>query len=222
MKMVIIREITSLILRPTISTPATAAPPTQNTRIQFNEDGSTPKSKPKLKQQADSTSKKHVNEHARYYATITLNQIMFLPNEKDVALQVIDMYFRLFEDILGDKKSTDDNDDARSEASQPNKKSKSKRKGKEVTGEGVFTEVEDANSKLVSAILTGVNRALPFAKLSAEDDRYTSTVTLSPVFTDTSKSEQAHRHAVLHLSQIDVQHLSPSPCSHPTYMRHPH
>lgn len=169
MKAVIIREITSLISRPTTSTPATAAPLIQNTHIRFDKDGSTPKSKPKA--QSDPASKKHVNEHACYYATITLNQIMFLPNERDIALQVVDVYFRLFEDILGEKKSADENDDARSEASHPDGKSKSKQKGKEVTGEGGFTEVEDTNSKLVSAILTGVNRALPFAKLSAADAR---------------------------------------------------
>lgn len=46
-----------------------------------------------------------------------------------------------------------------------------KGKGKqiEVRGAAGFTEVEDSNSKLVSAILTGVNRALPFAKIDAGD-----------------------------------------------------
>jgi len=204
MKAVIIREITSLILQPTTSTPATAAPPTQNTHIRFDKDGSTPKSKPKPKPQPDPASKKHVNEHACYYATITLNQIMFLANEREIASQVIDVYFRLFEDILGEKKSTDENDDARSEASHPDRKSRSKQKGKEVTGEGGFTEVEDANSKLVSAILTGVNRALPFAKLSAGDTRYIPTATWPHVFTYMRKPEQAHRYAFLHLPQVHV------------------
>ncbi|KAL4071905.1 CBF/Mak21 family-domain-containing protein [Scleroderma yunnanense] len=166
MKIVVTREITSLILRPTTSTPTTAA---QNTHIRFNEDGSGPKSKGQAKPQPDLATKKHVNEHARYYATITLNQIMFLPNERDVALQVMDVYFRLFEDILGERRLADEHDDAPSKASQPSAKSKPKRKGKEVIGEGGFTEIEDANSKLVSAILTGVNRALPFAKLGAAD-----------------------------------------------------
>ncbi|KAG6327792.1 hypothetical protein ID866_11297 [Astraeus odoratus] len=173
MKAVIIREVTSLILRPSMSTPATTAPPTQNTHIRFNEDGSTskPKPQPKVKAKVDPDAKKHTNEHARYYATITLNQIMFLPNEKDVAIQVIDVYFRLFEDILGEGKAVDENEDACSETSQPSDKPRSKRKGKEIVGEGGFTEVEDAHSKLVSAILTGVNRALPFAKLGAADSR---------------------------------------------------
>ncbi|KIO01911.1 hypothetical protein M404DRAFT_1002652 [Pisolithus tinctorius Marx 270] len=172
MKTVVIREMTSLVLRPGTSTAATAPPPTQNTYIRFNKDGSDPRPKPqpKSKSKADSAAKHPVNEHARYYASITLNQIIFRQNEKDVAMQVIDVYFRLFEDILGEGRSAEEeDDDARSEASQPRNKSKQKRKGKEVVGEGGFTEVEDSRSKLLSAILTGVNRALPFAKLGATD-----------------------------------------------------
>ena len=46
---------------------------------------------------------------------------------------------------------------------------KGKGKQVEVRGAAGFTEVEDSNSKLVSAILTGVNRALPFAKIDAGD-----------------------------------------------------
>ncbi|KAI6165099.1 ribosome biogenesis protein [Pisolithus thermaeus] len=172
MKAVVIREITSLVLRPGTSTAATAPPPTQNTHIRFNKDGSDPKpkSQPKSKSKAGPASKQPVNEHARYYASITLNQIMFRPNEKDVAMQTIDVYFRLFEDILGEGRlAEEENDDTRSEISQTHDKSRQKRKGKEVVGEGGFTEVEDSLSKLLSAILTGVNRALPFAKLGATD-----------------------------------------------------
>ena len=36
-------------------------------------------------------------------------------------------------------------------------------------GAAGFSEVEDVLSKLISAILTGVNRALPFAKIDAGD-----------------------------------------------------
>ncbi|KAI6014539.1 hypothetical protein PISMIDRAFT_88728 [Pisolithus microcarpus 441] len=171
MKAVVVREITSLVLRPGTSTAATA-PPTQNAHIRFNKDGldPNPKPQPKSKSKADPAAKQPVNEHARYYASITLNQIMFRPNEKDVAMQTIDVYFRLFEDILGEGRlAEEENDDARSEVSQAHDKSKQKRKGKEVVGEGGFTEVEDSLSKLLSAILTGVNRALPFAKLGATD-----------------------------------------------------
>lgn len=45
---------------------------------------------------------------------------------------------------------------------------KGKRKA-EMKGAAGFMEVEDSNSRLMSAILTGVNRALPFAKIDAGD-----------------------------------------------------
>ena len=45
------------------------------------------------------------------------------------------------------------------------KYSKKKGKAKELRGEAGFAEVEDANSRLISAVLAGVNRALPFAKV---------------------------------------------------------
>ena len=48
-------------------------------------------------------------------------------------------------------------------------KVKGKGKVKEVKGTAGFTEVEDAHSKLISATLTGMNRARPFAKIGAAD-----------------------------------------------------
>jgi ribosome biogenesis protein MAK21 len=44
---------------------------------------------------------------------------------------------------------------------------KGKGKSTEIKGAAGFTEVEDAHSRLISAILTGVNHALPFAKVEA-------------------------------------------------------
>ena len=49
------------------------------------------------------------------------------------------------------------------------KRKKGKGNVNEVKGAAGFSEVEDENSKLISAILTGVNRALPFAKIDAKD-----------------------------------------------------
>ena len=37
-------------------------------------------------------------------------------------------------------------------------------------GAAGFAEVEDATSRLLSAVLTGVNRALPFAKVDVAAD----------------------------------------------------
>ena len=109
MKTVIIREMTLLIF-----TPAAVA---------------------KSKSNAEST----VNEHVRYYAAITLNQIFLQKGDTNVALQLINVYFRMFEELLGEGK--------------------------------VSENEEDAHGKLISAILTGVNRALPFARLDAAEAR---------------------------------------------------
>lgn len=86
-----------------------------------------------------SSGKNTANVHVRYYAAITLNQIFLQPGDTTVALQLIDVYFRMFGDLLGEGKVTDNED--------------------------------DADGKLISAILTGVNRALPFAKLDAAEAR---------------------------------------------------
>jgi len=86
-----------------------------------------------------SKGKDMANEHARYYATITLNQTLLQPGDTDITLQLIDMYFRMFEDLLS---------------------------------EGRVAENEkDAHGRLISAILTGMNRALPFAKFDTAEVR---------------------------------------------------
>ncbi|KAG2347313.1 CBF-domain-containing protein [Suillus weaverae] len=170
MKGVVVREMTSLILRPSIATPATA--PTTNTHIRFTDETTTstskPKPKPKPKAKPDGATKRASNDHARYYATITLNQIVFVPGDKDVAVQVIDVYFQMFKDLLGESRSSGKKENAEEQDGKIIGKKKRKTT-KEVVGDGGFAEVEDAFSKLISAILTGVNRALPYAKLGPSD-----------------------------------------------------
>jgi len=187
MKTVIVREIMALVLRPS-SAPVAVAPSSTpaNKHIRFND--SEP-SKPKPKPANSGTDKKPGggNAHARYYATITFNQIVLSPGDREVALKLIDVYFELFKELLGEGAGgSDDVRDVEEEAVKNTEfktdkggrirdggkgKGKAKGKGKvnEVKGAAGFTEVEDAHSKLISAILTGVNRALPFAKIDAGD-----------------------------------------------------
>ncbi|KAG2155206.1 ribosome biogenesis protein [Suillus bovinus] len=171
MKGVVVREMTSLILRPSIATPATA--PTINTHIRFTDEMTTsnskPKPKPKPKSKPDGAAKRTSNDHARYYATITLNQIVFVPGDKDVAVQVIDVYFQMFKDLLGESRSSSKKENAEEQDGEIIGKKKKRKSMKEVVGDGGFTEIEDAFSKSISAILTGVNRALPYAKLGPSD-----------------------------------------------------
>ena len=197
MKAVVVREMTALILRPptapsTVNTsghgPAAAGP---SKHIRFAENSTTttkPKSKPPKKGQ-DTRKPLVGNSHSRYYAAITFNQIVLTAGDREVALQLMDVYFEMFREILGVQTAGKEEEEGHGDGEIENdgevrvdkkgrvvdksKKGKSKGDG-EVKGAAGFAEVEDSHSKLVSAILTGINRAVPFAKLDAGDARYVS------------------------------------------------
>ncbi|KAH8117031.1 CBF-domain-containing protein [Phellopilus nigrolimitatus] len=168
MKAIVVREMTSLVLRP-IRSGVTTSTSSSATHLKFSDDAPKARSKPQEK-----VEKKDLQqEHAKYYATITLNQIMLAPTEADrgVAVQLVSLYFELFKEILAWQAM-------RAMASTTRVLGKKKgRNGRTETGKGKskeghdggFAEVEDSDSRLISAILTGVNRALPFAKLGLED-----------------------------------------------------
>ncbi|KAG8689683.1 hypothetical protein FRC08_010818, partial [Ceratobasidium sp. 394] len=110
---------------------------------------------------------------ARYYGVITLNQFTLTLGDKDVAAALVGLYFQLFEDILGKGEEPSGEDEAEPKDERMHRpsarekarlKGKDKGKGKGPSGEAVFAETEDSNAKLIAALLTGVHRALPFAK----------------------------------------------------------
>ncbi|KAI0739517.1 CBF/Mak21 family-domain-containing protein [Daedaleopsis nitida] len=191
MKAVIVREVRSLVFRLPASTAAQATPtaPTdgpKNKHIRFSDDSSG-KSKPKNKKENTSASEglARWNSHAWYYAAVTLNQVVLTPSTQDraVARTLVDMDFEMFDEILGSKADDDRDSDieARPHAGKgkdlkgkgkdfPAANEKGKRKRKEFKGEAGFSEVEDSSSRLIGAILTGVNRALPFAQMHLNDD----------------------------------------------------
>ncbi len=179
MKAVVVREMIALVLKP----PAPASPslptPTQPRKhIKFTDKKSNSKSL---------GDKKHGNAHAKYYATVTFNQVVLMPADKDVAATLLDVYFEMFKEILGERREeredVKDGQTGLGETVKIDKKGRAldSNKGKgtkgklatslHVKGAAGFAEVEDSNSKLVSAILTGVNRALPFANIHADDSR---------------------------------------------------
>ncbi|KAG5646796.1 hypothetical protein DXG03_002173 [Asterophora parasitica] len=184
MKAVIVREIIALVLRPTAPTAVTPSlPASTGKHIRFTDVEDKPKSKSKPASNPGN-KKTGGNAHAWYYATITFNQIVLTPGERDVALKLIDVYFEMFKELLGedaesveDEEGADDVDgevvkDKKGRVKVRNvkgKKGKGKGKVTEIKGAAGFAEVEDAHSRLISAILTGVNRALPFAKIDAGD-----------------------------------------------------
>jgi ribosome biogenesis protein MAK21 len=187
MKSIIVREIVALVLRPVIPAPTSTSPSTSLRHIRFTDNAKSTKPKPK-----DKAAVKGVNAHARYYATITFNQIVLRSGseDKEVARNLIDVYFEMFKEIIGEIGADDDDshkkdDDPTAKEHQDGKgKKKGKSKGKqtsEAKGAAGFAEVEDSNSRLVSAILTGVNRALPFAKIDAGDSVFVSSLLGSDV-----------------------------------------
>ncbi len=113
--------------------------------------------------------------HAQYYAIITLNQTVLSTKEGGVARKLLDIYFSLFIKLL-----------AQPEASKPdasgansiviNKKGDIQRGGaapgkkaikKQALLQKCTNVTEDLREKMLSAVLTGVNRAIPFV---ATDD----------------------------------------------------
>lgn len=165
---IVVREVSSLILRPTV--PATSA--NTGSHVRFGDDK---KDKVVVKPARD-----RGQDHARYYGVITLNQIMLKKEQSDVAGKMIEVYFEIFGDILGrlpdgDDESKDKVDDKEEgEQSKSSKGEKRKRGSNEKVGKKgsqaseTAGEIHEQDSKLIAAVLTGVNRAFPFAKIDDE------------------------------------------------------
>jgi ribosome biogenesis protein MAK21 len=105
------------------------------------------------------------SSHARYYATITLNQTVLSTKEETIAAQLLNIYFSLFVIML---KSTT----IGKPAQQAEKSGKGKKRSatpSKAAKENAEEHDQQLREKLVSAILTGVNRAYPFT--SSDSDR---------------------------------------------------
>jgi ribosome biogenesis protein MAK21 len=111
------------------------------------------------------------SSHAKYYAINTLNQTILSGKEEDIAGKLLSIYFDLFVTLL--KKP-----DVPKEVTGPviNRKgqiqggggpSGKMAKAKASKEEEAKQASEETTEKLISAVLTGVNRALPFSKSDA-------------------------------------------------------
>jgi ribosome biogenesis protein MAK21 len=117
--------------------------------------------------------------HARYYAINTLNQTILSGKEEDLARKLLNIYFGLFVTLL--KKAdveklptgpvVNRKGQIQGGGGQMGKKAKEKAKKQDLAKQ----VGEEATEKMISAVLTGVNRAFPFAK--SDDLTY---VTLAP------------------------------------------
>ncbi|KAL8945495.1 MAG: hypothetical protein Q9183_008069, partial [Haloplaca sp. 2 TL-2023] len=110
--------------------------------------------------------------HAQYYAIITLNQTILSGKEEDVSKKLLDIYFSLFAKLLAkpDPKKEDDvikinqKGEIQGGGGPAGKAARRKAASKEKA-----TAVEDdLREKMLSAVLTGVNRAVPYTNTSDE------------------------------------------------------
>jgi ribosome biogenesis protein MAK21 len=102
--------------------------------------------------------------HGKYYAVVTLNQTAFSGKEEDVAKKLLDIYFGLFSPLLkmtaAPEPTTKPATEKVDETPAPRRRRNNHKKPAPVSGQA---QAEELREKLISAILTGVNRAYPYA-----------------------------------------------------------
>ncbi|KAG5422109.1 MAK21 [Candida metapsilosis] len=121
------------------------------------------------------------DDHSKYYGVTTLNQTIITRREDELANSLVKTYFALFEKVLIEsnafaKNTTESGKDKLIGESQKGRKNnrknfkKGKKGGKSVKQEEKSQQeiIEEKNSKMFSALLTGLNRAFPFCNLPNE------------------------------------------------------
>ncbi|KAF2735205.1 CBF-domain-containing protein [Polyplosphaeria fusca] len=110
--------------------------------------------------------------HAKYYAIITLNQTVLSAKEQEVANKLLEIYFSLFIGLLKkqreqekEEKRLNKHGHVQGGGSKPGKMAKKKA---EKAATAAYKADDEMREKLISAVLTGVNRAFPFAKTDDE------------------------------------------------------
>ncbi|KAL4916227.1 CBF/Mak21 family-domain-containing protein [Aspergillus aurantiobrunneus] len=100
------------------------------------------------------------SQHAKYYSIITLNQTVLSGKEEEVGVQLLDIYFSLFVALLKPAK------DRKFKGEKKHGKGNKKQRGKDK--DNAEAQNEEMQDKLISAVLTGVNRAYPFTSSNTE------------------------------------------------------
>lgn len=105
---------------------------------------------------------------AKYYAVITLNQTVLSLKEPEVANKLLEIYFSLFLGLLKKQKEHEKEEKRLNKhgliqggGGKPGKMAKQKA---QKAATMAFKAEDESREKLIAAILTGVNRAFPFAK----------------------------------------------------------
>jgi ribosome biogenesis protein MAK21 len=117
------------------------------------------------------------SSHAKYYAINTLNQTILSGKEEEVARKLLSIYFELFVVLLKKpeppKPITGPVLNRKGQVQGGGGQMGKKAKEKVTLAEAAKLASEETTEKMVSAVLTGVNRAFPFAK--SDDTTYVKT-----------------------------------------------
>ncbi|KAI8983765.1 CBF/Mak21 family-domain-containing protein [Pilobolus umbonatus] len=112
----------------------------------------------------------NISEKAQYYAIISLNQTILTGKDTVVANKLVELYFIFFRKLLQlteeEEKEELKNKNKQTEEVEVEEKKSDKRKAKEKLEKKKQTELEEHQTKMVAAILTGVNRAFHFSNIS--------------------------------------------------------
>ncbi|EEB06233.1 ribosome biogenesis protein Noc1 [Schizosaccharomyces japonicus yFS275] len=122
--------------------------------------------------------------NSQYYAVITLNQTILSKKEVGVANHLVRIYFVFFKKLLfglekeeEDEEGTEEKEKKVDAGLKRQNKGKNGKKNKPTNDELEKEAQENANSRLISAVLTGVNRAFPFAEVESEEfERHINTL----------------------------------------------
>lgn len=114
--------------------------------------------------------------HAKYYASITLNQTILSGKEGSVARKLLDIYFNLFIKLLEKPEKANPvatgvngiSINRRGEVQGGGGSAGKKAQKKLAEKEQATTVDEELREKMLSAVLTGVNRAIPFTDTTDE------------------------------------------------------
>ncbi|KAJ2673766.1 RNA-binding ribosome biosynthesis protein mak21 [Coemansia sp. RSA 1085] len=119
-------------------------------------------------------SKSVTKERAQYYTMITLNQIILSSRDVETANLLLEVYFAFFKRLLKSMTSDEpdegeDKKETKSAKKQPPKKvyigQKALKKAKAEEEQKRLEEERSMDNRLMVAVLTGLNRALPFSQM---------------------------------------------------------
>lgn len=106
---------------------------------------------------------------ARYYGLVFLSQIVLTKNHRDVAVQLVECYAKIFKMQHVSPKPSSKSKSAHTPASPSSKKAKAK-------ADAAAADDKDGGKKVLPVVLAGINRALPFASASGGGSRSTAAV----------------------------------------------